>query len=284
MSTKYLLPPESQPRGSQPLSQRISEVLPWGFYRRKKFANYTREVNEFPNATIPISVSGSAGRLSQLAGITNVAVQVVTGTGFIKKIGVNNIVATGVFSEGSQRIAFGQVANLVCGVVGAFFEGYFAGNALYPNSEAVTLLGNVQQLTTVETVDAASLARLAQLAVIQEHSLMAQLRRLRTLADGWDGENASRISEATSSTAEAVIQQLLEVSLGDSVIPNTHLGPLPDGTLRFECTHSNKELFLTISEKAVEVQKWQPLDSVDSLGYWETNLEGTREHLEWLVK
>jgi hypothetical protein len=277
MSTKYLLPPESQPHRSQPLSQRISGVLPWGFYRLKKFANYTREVNEFPNATIPISVSGSAGRLSQLAGITNVAVQVATGTGFIKKIDVNNIVATGVFSEGSQRIAFGQVANLVCGVVGAFVEGY-------PNSEAITLLGNVQQLTTVETVDAASLAQLAQLAVIQEHSLMAQLRRLRALTDGWDGENALRISEATSSTAEAVIQRLLEVSLGSSVIPNTHLGPLPDGTLRFECTHSNKELFLTISEDAVEVQKWQPLDSVESLGYWETDERGVREHLEWLVR
>jgi hypothetical protein len=281
MSVNRLLPSDSETLRVPPLAQGYEEVAPWGFYRKRKIESFFREVNEIPNATLAINVSASAGWISQLAGITNVAVQVASGTAFIEQAGVNKIVATQAYSENNQWISYGQTAQLVSGEPEIYRQDYFSGIVSNANSEAVTLLGNVQQLTTIETVDAASLA---QRVVIKEHSLSMQLRRLRKLEDGWDGEKASHISEETCNAAEALIGQLLQVSLSSLAIPSVRLGPLPDGNLRFECTHSSRELFLTISGKVVEVQKWQPLDSVESLGFWETDVRGAREHLEWLVK
>jgi len=281
MSVNRLLPSDSEALRVPLLAQGYEDVAPWGFYRKRKIASFFREVNEIPNATLAINVSASAGWISQLAGITNVAVQVASGAGFIEEAGVNKFIATRAYSEGYQWISYGQIAQLVSGVPEVYRQDYFSGIVSNANREAITLLGSVQQLTTIETVDAASLA---QRVVIQEHSLSTQLRRLRKLGDGWDGEKASHISEETGSTAEALIEQLLQVSLSNLAIPNARLGPLPDGTLRFECTYLSKELFLTVSDKTVEVQKWQPLDSVESLGYWETDLQGIREHLEWLVR
>lgn len=253
----------------------------WGSYRSRKFANFTREVHDFPNATVSISISRSAGWVEQLAGITNVSVGVVSGPDFEKKISVNQVVGTGMFSGVAKRIAFGQGAYIGSSMLEGFELGYLAGNVLYANSEAVTLMGNVQQITMVEPVDS---AKLAQHVVLQEYSLSAQLRRLRKLQPGWDGDASSSISDDTANTAEEVIKEVQRITLLYLAIPTTRLGPLPDGSLRFECTHSNKELFVTISNKAVEVQAWQPLDAVESFGYWKTDAAGAREHLEWLVK
>lgn len=257
------------------------ELSAWSCYRRRRFANFTHEVHDFPNATIYINVGASAGWVEQLAGITNVTVGVASGSGITGRIGVNQIVGTGVFLEGTNRILFGQKALLVPGFLEGFEQGYFAGNTVYASAGAVTLLGNVQQITMVEPVDA---AKLVQLAVLQEYSLSAQLRRLRKLQPGWDSDAAPCVSGDTGDTAEEIIKQLLQTALSYSAISTTRLGPLPDGTLRFECTHSNKELFLTISDKAIEIQAWQPLDAVESVGYWRTDTTGAREHLEWLVK
>lgn len=281
MSINPLLPKELLALRVRLVPENDEGGLSWGFLPGRRFADLARVVNDFPTTTLPINVSASAGWISQLAGITNVAVQVASGSGFIEEIGVNKVDATGACSEGNEWISLGQTAQLVSGVPGVFGKGYFARNVSSGNRAAFTFLGPAQQLTTVETVDAAVLA---QRVVIQEHSLLTQLRRLRKLEDGWDGETAVRISEATGNTAEALIGQLLQVSLSSLAIPNARLGPLSDGSLRFECTYSNKELFLTIADKTIEAQKWQPLDSVESLGYWETNVQGVREYLEWLVK
>jgi len=281
MSVNPLLPKELLALRVRLVPENDEGGLSWGFLPGRRFADLARAVNDFPNTTIPINVSASAGWISQLAGITNVAVQVASGTAFIEEIGVNKVDATCAYSEGNEWIPFGQMAQLISGVPGVFGKGYFAGKVSSGNRAAFTFLGPAQELTTVETVDAASLA---QHVVIQEHALSTQLRRLRKLQDGWDGEKASHISDETGNTVEAIIGQLLQVSLSSLAVPNVRLGPLPDGTLRFECTHLSKELFLTVSGKNVEVQKWQPLDSVESLGYWETDLQGVREHLEWLVK
>jgi hypothetical protein len=254
-------------------------------YRSRKFANFTREVNDFPNATVSITIGGSAGWIEQLAGLTNVSVGVVSGTNFENKISVNQVVGTGIFSEGAKGIvAFGQAAyigSIGAAVLEGLDLGSLGGNVLYANPEAMTLMGNVQQITMVEPVDS---AKLAQHIVLQEYSLSAQLRRLRKLQAGWDGDVAPGISDVTGNMAEEVIQEVQRVTLSRLATLTTHLAPLPDGSLRFECTHSNKELFITISDKAVEIQAWQPLDAVESFGYWKTDAAGAREHLEWLVK
>src|ERR1700676_3629419 len=87
----------------------------WGSYRTRKFANFTREVNDFPNATVSISVGASAGWVELLAGITNVSVSVLSATDLNKRIDVNQIVGTGIFSEGTKRIPFGQSATIGSG-------------------------------------------------------------------------------------------------------------------------------------------------------------------------
>jgi hypothetical protein len=247
----------------------------WGCYRSRTFANFTREVHDFPNSTVSINVGSSAGWVDLLAGITNVSVGILSGTDFGKQIGVNQIVGTGIFCGVAKTIPPGH--GMHAGTI--LFEG--PADALYLNDEVVALLGSVQQITMVEPVDP---AKLAQRAFLQECSLSAQLRRLRKLQAGWDGDAAPVISDETGGAAEEIIKQLQRVALSHLAILKTRLGPLPDGSLRFECTESNKELFVTVSNKAIEVQAWQPLDAVESVGYWETDAAGVMEHLEWLVK
>lgn len=259
------------------------ELVAWGSFHPSRFVNFTREVHDFPNLTVSINVGASAGRLEQLAGITNVSVGVVSGPNVARQIDVNQIVRTGIFREGTKVVYLGQAEHQhsVTGMLEGSQQGYFSGPTVFVNAEAVKLLGNVQQITMVEPVDAASLA---QAAVKEKHSLIAQLRRLVDLPEGWDGENARRVSATTGSTAEQVIEQIILTNLTFLVIPTIRLGPLPEGAVRFECTYSNKELFLTVSGDIVEAQIWHPLDAVRSVGYWKTDVAGAREHLGWLVK
>jgi hypothetical protein len=253
--------------------------LAWDSYRTRNLANFTREVHDFPNATVSIRVGGSAGSLTQLASITNVSVGIASGSSVNGQITVNQIVGTGVFSE-AGRISFGQAAHFANGFIEAFCPNYYAGNVIYQNAEALGLLNNVQQLTMVEPLGAATVP---QVAIAREYSLTDQLERLRKLPDGWDGEGAPRISDTTCATADTVIKGLWQFALSRSALPNVLLGPLPDGSLRFECTYADKELFLTVSEQAVEVQTWQPRDAVESLGYRKTGPVAAMEYLEWLV-
>lgn len=272
MSLNHILLNACGPAQVKKADDANARPLSWGSYRSRKFANFTREVHDFPNATVSISIGGSAGWVEQLAGITNVTV------------------GSGISLEGAKRIPFGQSAYIgqtlyrgFCrsSILEGFEEGYLAGSVLSAGPEALMLIGNVQQITMVEPVDS---AKLAQHIVLQEYSLSAQLLRLRKLQAGWDDDAAPAISKDTGDTADEVIKQVHQIALSHLAIPTTRLAPLPDGTVRFECTYSNRELFLTISNKAVEIQAWQPLDAVESVGYWKTDAAGVREHLEWLVK
>src|SRR5207249_2970008 len=146
MSTQIYFPNRYRPAQVKHSSESKEGLLAGRFYRAKRIANFTREVLDFPNATVSISVGRSAGWIEQLAGITNVSVGVASGSDITGRISPNEIVGTGVFSEGTSRISFGQSAHLVTGLVESFESGYFAGNAVYLNPESVTLLGNVQQI------------------------------------------------------------------------------------------------------------------------------------------
>jgi len=280
MSSNHILLNESgEPPRKRAAEDRIGFPA-WRCYRTGSFANFTHEVHDLPNATVPINVGSSAGWGDLLAGITNVAIGVLSGTDFGMQISSNKIVGTGVFRGVVKQNPIGHGMQ----IGSTFLEGLcgeYSPEVLYANPEATALLGSIQQITMVEPVDA---AKLAQRAVLQEHSLSAQLRRLSRLEAGWDGDTAPGISEETRSTAEGIIKQVQQVALSHLAILKTRLGPLPDGSLRFECTESNKELFVTVSDKAIEVQAWQPLDAVESVGYWETDTTGVMEHLEWLVK
>jgi hypothetical protein len=279
MSTNPVPPNESDATlGKEPAKAR-KEFQAWR-YRSPSVANFTRQVHDFPNATVSINVGSSAGWVDLLAGITNISVGVLSSTDFGTEIRANQIVGTGIFNGMAKPVPPGQGMHAGSTLHGWFLSEYSTEFSCL-NSEAATLLGNVQQITMVEPIDP---AKLAQRAVLQECSLSAQLRRLRKLPAGWDGDVAPVISEATGSTAEEVIKEVHHAALSGLVVPAVHLGPLPDGTLRFECTYSNKELFLTISNKDIQIQAWQPLDAVESMGYWETDTAGVMGHLEWLVR
>jgi len=268
-------------QGSPPTASRTDEgLLTWGCYRARKIASFTRGVYDFPNATVSISVGPSAGWVEQLAGITNVTVGVASGPFITGRIGVNHVV-TGLFSEGAKRISFGEAAHFVTGFIEDFVPSHCSGSIIYGKTETSSLLGNVQQITMVEPVGAATFS---QIAVAREYSLSEQLSRLHQLPEGWDGEGAPRFSEATCATADTIIKGLWHITLLHSVSPTVLLGPLPDGSLRFECTYEDKELFLTICGTVVEVQSWQPRDAVESSVYSETGPAGAREYLEWLVR
>jgi len=277
MSTDPVLPNESGAALRKKSAEARKRFQAWR-YRSPSVANFTRQVHDFPNATVSINVGPSAGWVDLLAGITNISVSVPSSTGFGTEIDVNKIVRTGIFSGVAKQIPLGQgmYAGLLEGV-----SGEYSADVLYLNPEATALMGNVQQITMVEPVDS---AKLAQRAVLQECSLSAQLRRLRKLQAGWDGGAAPVISDETASTAEEIIKQVHHVALSHLMILKTRLGPLTDVSLRFECTESNRELFVTVYNKAIEIQAWQPLDAVESVGYWETDTAGVMEHLEWLVK
>jgi hypothetical protein len=107
---------------------------------------------------------------------------------------------------------------------------------------------------------------------------------LAKLPAGWDDEEAPRFSESTGRTAAAIIKLILETSLSSLAVPKCRLGPLTDGSLRFECTHGSKELFVTVSEDKAEIQAWQPRNAFKSVGYWETDVKGAKEHIGWLLK
>jgi hypothetical protein len=274
MSSNLILPSESGAALIKNSAEAGKGFQAWR-YPGRSVANFTRQVHDFPNATVSINVSPSAGWVDLLAGITNVSVGVLSGTDFGTEIGVNQIVGTGIYREFAKPISLGQgvyAGSILC-------EG--PSDILFLNDEAAVLLGSVQQITMIEPMDP---TRLAQRAVIQECSLSAQLRRLRKLRAGWDGDAAPVIPDEIGGTAEEVIKQVHHAVLSHLVVAVVHLGPLPDGTLRFECRHSNKELFLTITDKDIEIQAWQPLDAVEAIGYWRTDAAGVGEHLEWLVR
>ncbi len=239
-------------------------VLPAGrCIRVKNFANFTHEIQDFPTLTMSIGTAVSGAWLAQLSGITQVGVYVPSGIDANSRIGVNEVVASGVYRECDYELTLPEPVYVP---------------AVYINPIAVTI--GTEELTPVEAVDSQALAHVV---VSRINSLKAQLRKLRGLSPGWDGEHAPRFSSETIETAEQIIGIILSRSLSCLTAPKAVVGPLPDGSARFELTHKNKELFLTVSDKNVEVQRWQPLDAVDSQGLWETDARGTQEYLEWLL-
>lgn len=252
----------------------------WEVYRCRAFPNFNREVLDFPNATVSINLGPSAGWVDSLAGITNNFVGFTSGADYRAGTGVNQIVGTGIFSEVANTVSLGQGMYTGSTLLG-WFPGEYSTEFSYLDPKVATLLGNVQQITMVEPVDQ---TKLAQRAVLQECSLSAQLRRIRKLQAGWDGDAAPVVTDETGGTAQEVIGRLQHAALSKLALSEVRLGPLPDGTLRFECRHSDKELFLTISGKDIEIQAWQPLNAVEAIFYGRTNAAGVGEHLEWLVK
>jgi hypothetical protein len=109
------------------------------------------------------------------------------------------------------------------------------------------------------------------------------VRQFQDFQEDWDGEGASVLDSDTIENAEGVVELVLSQSLSRLIVPTIVVGPLHDGSVRFEWTHSDKELFLTVRGHEIEVQRWQPLAAISSEGYWKTDLTGVKIHTAWLL-
>jgi len=200
---------------------------------------------------------------------------VSTGMDIGSHINIDSLVSTGIYERGTYGVTFSEPVYAPFETI----QGVFFGEIMVSNPFPVTI-ATFQEPTIIEAIDAKAIAD----AIVQRtRALEAQVHALVNLLPGWDGEDAPKISEDTIETAKYIIKLILSKSLANLTAPEAVVGPLPDGRVRFEITHKNKELFLTVYNKDVEVQEWHPLEAIDSLGFWETNAEGTIEYLEWLL-
>lgn len=115
------------------------------------------------------------------------------------------------------------------------------------------------------------------------YKLWDRLKQLRSFPQGWDANRGEAFTAETLANAGKVIDLILTECLVRGVVPSVLLGPIPDGSLRFEWKKDNKELFITVLGESVTLQQWQPLDAVESQGYWDTTLEGVQPQIEWLL-
>jgi hypothetical protein len=65
---------------------------------------------------------------------------------------------------------------------------------------------------------------------------------------------------------------------------NVYLVPSEDGTVLFKWIRNNKELSITVEQNLLQVQRWMPLTSYESEGYWEITPGQVREHFDWLTR
>ena len=99
----------------------------------------------------------------------------------------------------------------------------------------------------------------------------------------WDRQNAPAFSRETIQSAHQLIRQMRRFFPEDSRAGVPALVPLQDGSIRFELRTGQKELFLTALGTTVEVQKWYPLNNVQSIDYAEVPVGNVGPALEWLI-
>jgi len=123
----------------------------------------------------------------------------------------------------------------------------------------------------------------------QEH-IIDRVARLRyavekygELEAGWDGEDAEPVSEATRTTAGNVLMKIAQALLRSNAASFPHVRPSPDGSVSFNWVQGNRELAMFVNEDNVEVQRWEPLDSYASQGFWELTSDTISEHIDWLL-
>ena len=100
---------------------------------------------------------------------------------------------------------------------------------------------------------------------------------------GWDGEDARPISEATRRTAEKVLLKIGQALFRSNAASFPRVRPSPDGSVSFNWIQGNRELAVFVDGEAVEVQRWEPLESYASQGFWQLSSDTISEHIDWLL-
>lgn len=117
--------------------------------------------------------------------------------------------------------------------------------------------------------------------------ILSDLRRkilgFKSLAQNWDGEGADPISALTVTTALRTIEQIEVVLSRKNASSSPSVRAFPDGSIFFKWVFGNKELALTVYQSAIQVQRWEPIEAVHSLGLWEVPVDEIAEHVEWVL-
>src|SRR6185437_7253421 len=103
------------------------------------------------------------------------------------------------------------------------------------------------------------------------------------LKAGWDGEDAELISEESRRTAGQVLIKIAQALMTSNAASFPRVRPSPDGSVSFNWVQGNRELALFVNGDTVEVQRWEPLDSYASQGFWQLTSDTISEHIDWLL-
>ncbi len=116
---------------------------------------------------------------------------------------------------------------------------------------------------------------------------LSELRRtvagFAQLGPNWDGEHAESVSAETLATAERVVEHIAIVLERKSTSARPSVRAFPDGSIFFKWIQGQKELAITILDRTIEAQRWQPLEAFRSQGLWQISLDDISEQVEWVL-
>lgn len=134
--------------------------------------------------------------------------------------------------------------------------------------------------------DAMLQASLPQLERVDRYlaTLQDQLNRVDpvTSSQSEDFEQFDSKTIATSRKLVGMLYPYLLKDIEEEEIP--YVVPTPDGTILFNWLRRDKELSITVTHNILQVQRWTPLSSYESEGYWEIGLDKIREHFDWVTQ
>jgi hypothetical protein len=115
--------------------------------------------------------------------------------------------------------------------------------------------------------------------------LQGQLQQVISMAKKSGSEKFADFEESTLDACQELINTLSSY-LVNSQVKNESLFLVPseDGTILFKWIRNNKELSITIEQNVLQVQRWTPLSSYQSEGYWEITPDHVRDHFDWLIR
>lgn len=112
--------------------------------------------------------------------------------------------------------------------------------------------------------------------------LRAEAMGFAVLGDDWDGDGAREISLETVRTAGDVLGAAEQASRAGAPVPRVQ--PFADGSVFFKWVHGDREVQITVKEREIAVQRWEPLDTFASQGRWEgISPAEIWDHIKWLL-
>lgn len=116
-------------------------------------------------------------------------------------------------------------------------------------------------------------------------TLQGQLEQIISLPASSGIEKFADFDQSTLDACREVIRALssylVESQARDE---NLYLVPSEDGTVLFKWIRKDKELSITVEQNLLQVQRWTPLTSYESEGYWEITPDQVRDHFDWLIR